>query len=53
MVKKQNCVIWIQLVIVYIKIDDVYKDIALDNETRLDTTSYGLDRPLPKGRNKK
>ena len=44
--------------IVYIKTDDIYKDIAEDVETRFDTSSYELecnsiDRPLPKGKNKK
>ena len=39
--------------IVYIKIDDIYKDIAEDVETRFDTLNYELDRPLPKGKNKK
>ena len=44
--------------IVYIKTDDIYKDIAEDVETRFDTSNYGLecnsiDRPLTKGRNKK
>ena len=34
--------------IVYIKTDDCYKDIAEDFETRFDTSSYGLDRTLPK-----
>ena len=42
--RKQNCVIWIQTVWLYTqKIDDIYKDIAEDVETR----------PLPKGKNKK
>ena len=27
--------------------------IAKDVETRFDTSNYGLDRPLPKGKNKK
>ena len=35
--------------IVYIKTDDIYKDI----ETRFDTSNYELDRLLPKGKNKK
>ena len=35
--------------IVYIKTDDIYKDIADDIETRFDTSNYKLDRPLPKG----
>ena len=34
--------------IVYIKADDVYKDIAEDVETRFDTSNYELDIPLPK-----
>ena len=39
--------------IVYIKAGDIYKDIAEDVETRFDTSNYELDRPLPKGKNKK
>ena len=39
--------------ILYIKTDDIYKDIAEDVENRFDTSSYELDRPLPKGKNKK
>ena len=39
--------------IVYIKTDDIYKDIAEDVETRFDTSNYELDRPLPKVKNKK
>ena len=38
--------------IVYIKIDDIYKDIAEDLETKFDTLSYEFNRPLPKGKNK-
>ena len=38
--------------IVYIKTDDICKDIADDVETRFDTSNYHLDRPLPKGKNK-
>ena len=37
--------------ILYIKTDDIYKDI--DAGTRFDTSNYELDRPLPKGKNKK
>ena len=33
---------------VYIKTDDVYKDIGEDVEARFDTSNYELDRPLPK-----
>ena len=39
--------------ILYITTDDIYKDIAEDVETRFDTSNYELDRPLPKGKNKK
>ena len=39
--------------IVYIKTDDIYKEIAEDVETRLDTSNYELDRPLPRGKNEK
>ena len=44
--------------ILYIKRDDIYKDIAEDVETRFDTSTYELkcnsiDRLLPKGKNKK
>ena len=65
MMKKQNCVICIQTYciqtyvyryicfIVYIKTDDIYKDIAQDVKTRFDTSNYELKRPLPKGKNKK
>ena len=36
--------------IVYIKTDDIYKDIAEDIETRFGTSNYELDRPLPNGK---
>ena len=39
--------------IVYIKTDGIYKHIAEDVETRFDTSNYKLDKPLPKGKNKK
>ena len=39
--------------IVYIKTDDIYKDIAEDVETRFDTSNCELDTSLPKGKNKK
>ena len=44
--------IWICF-IVYIKADDIYKDIGEDVETRLDSSNYELDRPLPKLKIKK
>ena len=39
--------------IVYIKTDDIYKDIEKDVETRFDNSNYKLDRPLPEGKIKK
>ena len=56
MVKKlcfQNCVIWIQTVsfFIYIKADDIYKDIAEDVETKFETSIYELDRTFLKGKN--
>ena len=39
--------------IVYIKTDEIYKDIAEDFERRFDTSNYKLDRPLPKRKKKK
>ena len=39
--------------IVYIKADDIYKDISEDVETRFDTSNSELDKPFPKGKNKK
>ena len=39
--------------IVQVKTDDIYKDIAEDVETRFDTSNFEIDRPLPKGKNKK
>ena len=37
--------------IVYVKTNDIYKDIAEDVETRFDTSYFEIDRPLPKGKN--
>ena len=39
--------------IVYIKMENIYSDIAKDVETRLDTSNDKLDRPLPIRKNKK
>ena len=39
--------------IVYIKIDDNYKDIAEGVETRFDTSNYELQKRLPIGKSKK
>ena len=38
--------------IVYIKTDDIYKDITEDVQTRFDTSNYELDSVLPKGKRK-
>ena len=34
--------------IVYIKTDDIYKDIVEDVQARFDISNYEFDRPLPK-----
>ena len=39
--------------IVHIKTDDIYKDIEEDAETRFNTSKFELERPSPKGKNKK
>ena len=39
--------------IVHVKTDDIYKDIAEDVETRLETSNFVINRPLSKGKNKK
>ena len=36
--------------IVHVKIDDIYKGIAEDMETRFETSKFEVDRPLPKGK---
>ena len=38
---------------VYIKIEDIYGDIAIGVEIRFVTSKYKLERPLPKRKNKK
>ena len=39
--------------IMHIKTESFYEDIADDVEKRFDTSNYEVDRPLPKGKNKK
>ena len=56
--KAKFCYMDIGSFIVYVKIDDIYRDITEDVETRFDTSNYELecnsiDRPSPKGKNKK
>ena len=56
--KAKLCYMVIESFIVYIKTNDIYKDIAKDVETTFDTSNYELEcnsinKPLPKGKNKK
>ena len=39
--------------IINTKTKDFYEDIANDLEKRFDTSNYEVNRPLPKGKNKK
>ena len=39
--------------IVYVIIDDIYKDISEGVETRFHTSNFEINRPLPNGKNKK
>ena len=39
--------------VVLLKTDDIYKDISEDDETRFDPSNFEINRPLPKGKNKK
>ena len=39
--------------IVYVKTDEICKDIAEDVEKRFDTSNYEFDRPLPKRKKRK
>ena len=39
--------------IVHVKTDDIYKDNAQHVETRFGTSNFEIDRPLPRGKNKK
>ena len=39
--------------IINIKTEDFYEDIANDVEKRFDPSNYEVNRPLPKGKNKK
>ena len=39
--------------IVHVKVDDIYKDIAEDVETRSDHSNYELNRPLLKRKDQK
>ena len=51
--KGKLCFMGTDNLIVYVKADDIYKYSTEDIETRFYTSNYELDRPLPKGKNKK
>ena len=56
--KPKLCYMYKDSFVLYIKTDNIYKDMAEDIETRFDASSYELecnsiDRLLPKGKNKK
>ena len=51
--KEKSCYRDTDSVIVQIKTNNIYRDIAEDVETRFDTSNYELDKPFPKGKNKK
>ena len=51
--RARSCYIDTESFIVHIKTNDIYKDIVKDVATRFNTSNYELDRPLPKGKNKK
>ena len=51
--KAKFCYVDTDSFIAYIKTGDIYKDITEDVESKFDTSNYELDRPFPKGQNKK
>ena len=51
--KAKFCYVDADSFIAYIKTDNIYKDITEDVESKFDTSNYELDRPFPKGQNKK
>ena len=51
--KTKLCYMDTDTFIVYIKRDDIHKDIAEDVETKFDTSNYELERALPKTKVKK
>ena len=44
---------YIYIFIVYLRTEDIFKDIKEDFETRFETSNCKIDRPLPKGKYKK
>ena len=53
MMKKQNSVMDTDSLIVYIKTDGIYKDVAKNVEIKFDILNYELNMLLPKGKNQK
>ena len=51
--KAKLCYMDTDIYIVYIKTVDFYEGVEEDAEIKFDTSKYELDRPLPKGKNKK
>ena len=51
--KVKLCYMDTDSVIMHIKTEDIYKDIANDVEKRFDTSNYEANRPSPTGKNKK
>ena len=47
-VKAKLCYMDTHSFIIYIKTDDIYKDIAEDFEARFDTSNYEIDKPYDK-----
>ena len=50
--KPKLCYMYTDSFIVYIKTNDIYKDIAENVRTRFDTSNYELYGPLPKVKSK-
>ena len=53
MVKKKNCVLWIETLNVSLYTDDINEEIVEDAGNKFYTSNYELDRQLPKGKNEK
>ena len=51
--KANLCYMDLSNCIFHVRADNIYKDIVEDVEARFDASSYELERPLSKGKNKK
>ena len=51
--KGKLCYMDLSNCIFHVRTDNIYKDIVEDVEARFDASSYELERPLSKGKNKK